>query len=149
MSEHSHGHHEREPWKEKLAHAFRELKEADNDRDVRLRRNQEAVQRIFREVFPPVLAQFQKDAREYGFQAEVSAQQHGGHRLTLQGPPPTSCTIEFRPEATPEVVKLLAFRTGAPGFVDLIQNKNPDQFREADLGEYLAAQLLEIRPKKR
>lgn len=146
MSEHE--HHGHQPWEGKLADAFRELKEADDDRDARLRRNQEVVERIFREVFPPVFARFVEDAREYGFQAKIAPVQHGGQRLILEGPPPTSCTFEFKPEATPDAARVLAARIGSP-MVNLLEKKNPEHFRESDLGEYLAAQLLEIRPKKR
>lgn len=144
MSEHQHGQHE--PWKEKLVHAFKELKETDNELDKRLRHNQEAVEHIFRDVFPPVFTQFEKDAKEYGFQAAVSPQQHGGLKLTLQGP--TSCTFDFRREATSDTAKVIASRVGGQQ-VNLLQNKSPEHFQESDLGEFLAAQLQEIKPKKK
>jgi hypothetical protein len=144
MSEHQDG--QREPWKEKLVHAFKVLKETDNELDKKLRHNRDAVERIFRDVLPPVFAQFGEDAKEYGFRAEVGPQQNGSQKLTLQGP--TSCTFEFRREATSDTAKVIATRVGGPQ-VNLLQNKSPEHFQESDLGEFLAAQLHEVTPKKR
>ena len=148
MSEHDHGQDEHEPWKTKLSHAFKDLQEADNDRDARLRRNQEAVQRIIDKVLPPVFAQFIKDAAEHRFHAEVTQHPNNKQRLKLSGP--TNCQIDFWTEATSETVKLFAQRQdfNVPT-VDLLKGKEPEHFRQVDLGEYLAVQLEQIKPKKK
>jgi hypothetical protein len=137
-------HHEHEAWKAKLSHSFKDLKEADNDRDARLRHNQEAVERILRDVFPPVFARFVKDAEEHGFHAEVSPLPNNRQRLTLEGP--TSCTFDFSTEATPDATKVIANRLYGTQ-ENLLRGKKPEHFQESDLGDYLAAQLEEIRPK--
>jgi hypothetical protein len=144
MSEHKHEHHEREDWKAELSHAFKQLKAADDDRDMQLRHHQEEAQRIVANVFPPVFAQFEQDAKEHGFRSEVRTQQNGRQRLMLQGP--SNCQLDFWTEATPEDVRVVVLPPSNRTEI-LFRGRKHQQFHEADLGRYLAKQLEAIKPK--
>lgn len=144
MSEH-HGHNDHEPWKQTLAHAFKDLQAADQDRDARLRHNQEEVARISREIISPVCQKFIADAQQHGFQATVNSSQANKHQLNLTGG--SACTIDFVFTVSPDAISLTGSRQGAPA-IALLNNKKPDQLQPSDIADFLAAQLLSIKPKR-
>jgi hypothetical protein len=136
---------EHEPWKKNLDDAFKELKEADDNRDARLHHNQQLLQRITEHVFTPVLAQFAKDAEKHGFQPKIEPLNGNRQVVSMKGE--STLHITFILEATPDAIKLTAQRQGGSG-VNLLQGKPAEQFHATDLADYLATQLREIKPKK-
>lgn len=143
MSEHS------DHWRSELAHAFKKLREADDQEARRLEENREAARKLLETKLDVVLNQAKVDAERAGYHATVTTPSPEQRNYVLKSDRTKKevLTVSFQVVATPESIQLIASRIGGLR-IDLLKNKNPHELQESEISKFLETQIQAVTPKE-